>query len=323
MLREGSSTVTADVPLTRRLLAWAGERFPLANVVAAGLVWAAAAAWGRALSSTGPMLVRPRDFAGALAAVGFFLMLRVFDEHKDYTADSAAHPERVLQRGLVTLGHLKRIGTVAVAAQVGASLMFDGGIGRVTFAWLITFAWSLLMLKEFFVGGWLRPRLPLYALSHMAVMPLAVQWMVLMGAGRGRLPIIASLLPVVSYLTGFAFEIARKLKAPADERPGVDSYTRAFGTRQAPLVLAFVLTAALLGFAVMFRVAVHDWTRLAADALLVAILGLAWSVLMRFRTEPAASRAKTCESVVGLAVALSHLLLVALLVDARGVVLGL
>jgi hypothetical protein len=285
------------------------------------LVWAAAVGWGRALSTTGPVPLRPRDGVGALAAVGFFLMLRVFDEHKDYAADCIAHPGRVLQRGFVTLGHLKVVGAVAIALQLGASFLFDGGNGPVTLSWLATFAWSLLMAKEFFVGAWLRPRLPLYALSHMIVMPLAVRWMVQMGADRAPLSPVAWMLPVVSYLTGFAFEIARKLKAPADERPEVDSYTRAFGTRRAPLVLAFVLTAALMGFAAMLRVTGAGWTTLAGDALLAVILAMAWMALLRFRSRPLASTAKACESTVGLAIAVSHLLLVVVIGLGRGTVM--
>lgn len=311
---------TAD--LFRRLLAWMAERFPPANIAAAVLVWAAALIWGRALSTSGPVPLRLRDAAGALATVGFFLMLRVFDEHKDYAADCIAHPGRVLQRGLVTLRHLKIVGIVAVVLQLSVSLLSDGGAGPVTRAWLVAFAWSLLMAKEFFVRDWLRPRLVAYALSHMLVMPLAVWWLVRMGAGRGTLPISAWMLPVVSYLTGFAFEIARKLKAPADERNDVDSYTRAFGTQRAPLVLAGVLTTACVGFAAMLNVVGNGWTRLAADACLAAVLVVAWIATRRFRNRPDASTGKACERAVGLAIAVSHLVLVVVVIAARGVAVG-
>ena len=304
--------------MPRRLLAWMGERFPVANVVAAVLVWAAAVSWGNALAAAGPVPFRVRDAVGALAAVGFFLMLRVFDEHKDYAADSVSHPGRVLQRGIVTLSHLKVVGFVAIGWQLGASLLADGRVGPVTGVWLTGFGWALLMGKEFFIGPWLRPRLIIYALSHMVVMPLAVNWLMRMGTDGAALPMGAWMLPATSYLTGFTFEIGRKLKAPADERPGVDSYTRAFGTRTAPLVLAVVLTAAMAGFLVMFRMVDAGRASVAAGVVVAAILALAWLVLLRFRARPDASGAKTCESIAGLAVAASHLLLVAVIGLTRG-----
>jgi hypothetical protein len=305
-----------------RLLAWMAERFPPANIAAAVLVWAAAFVWGRALSTSGPVSLRLRDAAGALASIGFFLMLRVFDEHKDYAADCLAHPGRVLQRGLITLRHLKIVGIVAVVLQLSASILSDGGTGPVTRAWLVAFAWSLLMANEFFVRDWLRPRLVVYALSHMLVMPFAVWWLVRIGADGWTLPISAWMLPMVSYLTGFAFEIARKLKAPADERDDVDSYTRAFGTQRAPLVLAGVLTTACVGFAAMLNVAGNGWIRFAGDACLAAVLVVAWTAMLRFRNRPDRSTGKACERATGLAIAVSHLVLVVVVIAARGVAGG-
>jgi 4-hydroxybenzoate polyprenyltransferase len=238
-------------------------------------------------------------------------MLRVFDEHKDYASDCVAHPGRVLQRGVVTLRHLKSVGAVAISTGLGASILADGGAaGPVTRAWLLTFGWSLLMAKEFFVREWLRGHLVVYALTHMIVMPLAVHWLVRMGAGGAPLPAAAWMLPLTSYLTGFAFEIARKLKAPADERPDVDSYTRAFGTRRAPLVLAILLTAASGGFVAMLHTVIDHWIRIPAAGVLGASLLAAWVACLRFRNRPEPSHAKACEKMTGLVVGLCHIVLV-------------
>ena len=192
-----ATTITSRAPLSSRLLAWMRERFPPANIVAAVLVWAAALVWGRALSVTGPLPLRPRDVIGAMACIGFFLMLRVFDEHKDYTSDCVAHPGRVLQRGVITLRHLKVVGGLAIGVQLGASIAVDGGLGPLTGTWLATFAWSLLMAKEFFVADW-APATAwfLYAISHMFVMPLAVYSAgAEMAAGGAPLPMAAWILP--------------------------------------------------------------------------------------------------------------------------------
>jgi 4-hydroxybenzoate polyprenyltransferase len=298
------------------------ERFPAKNGVMCLLAWSASLAWGRFHAVPGPIVIRPRDAAGFFAAYGYFFMLRVFDEHKDYAHDLVAHPGRVLQRGLITLGHLRVAAAVAIAAQLGASLLLDGGVGAVTLAWLATFAWSLLMAKEFFAGEWLRPRLVLYAFTHMVAMPLAIHWMVRMGSGALPLPLAAMLLPATSYAYGFAIEVGRKLKAPAEERPEVDSYTRAFGTGGAPVVLGGIVLLVTAGFAGMVVLA-HPG-RLPAAAL--AIVGGAALVALvacgRFRAEATAARAKACETAVGVVVLLDHLALLFVLLAARGIAAG-
>lgn len=304
-----TTVVDTGAPLHQRLLAWAHERFPPANILAAVLVWAAAYVWGRALIADPPP-VAPRDFLGAFASVGFFLMLRVFDEHKDYAADCATFGERVLQRGVITLRHLKVVGAVALLVQLAASLVVDQGVGPVTMMWLVVVAFSLIMAREFFVGEWLRPRLMLYALSHMLAMPLAVYWLMRMGVRGAALPTIAGLLPVVSYLTGFAFEIARKLRAPAEERAHVDSYTRVLGTQRAPVVLGWVVTGTCVGFAVLVGMIAEGGVRHGAMVAIAVALALGWTTALRFRSKPSPATARACEVACGLVVALTHLALI-------------
>src|SRR4029079_11612715 len=136
------------------------------------------------------------------------------------------------------------------------------------------------------------------------------------------LPAAAWMLPVVSYLTGFAFEIARKQKAPAGERDGVDSYTRAFGTRRSPMILGAVLTAAAAGFAAMLHRAGDGWIPFAGAVCLAAVLTVAWIALRRFRDRPDPSTAKACESAAGLVIAVNHLVLVVVIMACRGVAPG-
>src|SRR4051812_1404882 len=158
--------------MSAALLEWQRERFPLRNGIFFAVFYASALLVGRASVSGGAVAVGMRDVAGFAALCAFFLLLRVFDEHKDFAADAAAHPERALQRGLVTLDQLKFIGVVAAAIQLGASLWLDAGIGQVTLWWVAALVWSALMAKEFFASDWIRHRILLYAFSHMLVMPL-------------------------------------------------------------------------------------------------------------------------------------------------------
>jgi 4-hydroxybenzoate polyprenyltransferase len=312
-------SATLNSPLPARLWAWAEERFPLKNAVLILAIYAAALLVGRALTYGGALTIAPIDAAGFLAAWAFFLMLRVFDEHKDYELDLQNHPQRVLQSGLITLGHLKVLWVVAVALQLGVSLWHDHGGGPVVWLWLAVFGWSLLMAKEFFAHTWLSRRLVLYAFSHMIIMPMAVLWMTQMGADAGWPPRPeAFALAGMAFCSGFAFELARKLRAPEDERPTVDSYTKIFGTTGAPIAVLVVL----LGSA-----AVQVWllVRLASGTPVVALaavglaLALAVWALAGFARRPTSAAAKRAEAVAGLTVLVQYVVMIATVVAQRGV----
>ena len=313
------SAVTAASPFARRFLAWMGERFPVANGILALVLFAGALLCGRSLAQDGRVPLRIGDLLGFLAVYGFFLMLRVFDEHKDYRDDCVLYPGRVLQRGLITLGHLKVAGVLAILAQAGASIYYDHGLGRVSALWLLTFGWSLLMAREFFAHDWLKPRLLLYALSHMMVMPIAMLWMVQMGLGATPLPASVTWLAALSFLSGLSFELARKLKAPADERPGVDSYTRTFGTTRAPLVVLAVVAGAAVALGQVVRVVRGGSLGVVAPVVLAAAVLLPAVALLRFRAAPSAKGAKLAETMAGAATLIGYLLLAGTVIAHRGI----
>ena len=55
-----------------------------------------------------------------------------------------------------------------------------------------------------------------------------------------------ALFLVVTFLNGLVVEIGSKVRAPGDEREGVDTYTRAWGLRTAPIVWVVMLVASTL-----------------------------------------------------------------------------
>ena len=138
--------VTHESPLLARIGAWSLERYPPPITVINILVYFTVA--GVAKMLLGQEVIDfsvERDLLGAIAFSCFPLMIRVFDEHKDYEEDVHNHPDRILQRGIITLGHLKVVGAIAIALQLGISIYLDGGFGLITQAWLVVMGWSLLM----------------------------------------------------------------------------------------------------------------------------------------------------------------------------------
>ncbi len=316
--------LTQDSSLARRLWAWADERFPVVNCVLFAVLYTAALLWGRFLVLPGgvDLPLMARDLAGLLASIAFFLMLRVFDEHKDFELDSRNHPQRVLQRGLISLSHLKVAGAIAIVVQLAVSLWQDHAAGRTfgyaTQIWLIVMVWSALMAKEFFIGEWLSKRLFLYALSHMVVMPMALVWMAQLGMPVVRLPGSVLYLALLSFLSGFAFEITRKTKAPEDERDTVDSYTRVFGTRGAPVVIALLCVAQAVVMVLMLRKIFPGGVHVAWYAGPLVIAALPALTLSTFARTPTPKAAKKNEGAVSLAMLAGYAVLIAALISARG-----
>ena len=303
-----------------RLKAWANERFPLANAVLFLVLYAAALLFGRSLSTIGVLTISAFDCLGFMAVWSFFLMLRIFDEHKDYELDCHNHPERVLQSGVIELSHLKGLGVLAIGIQFGYSAFADGGLGPITMSWGVVMVWSTLMAVEFFCGEWLEKRLILYALSHMLVMPIALVWMAQIGAGATPLNGDIWWLAGLSFLSGAAFEVTRKLKAPEDERPTVDSYTKVMGISLAPLVVICLLgggTAFLMILiCLVFDGALSSWWYVA----LALPMGPALWSLLRFRAAPSASIAKACEGSVAITMLSGYALLLIALIMHRGII---
>ena len=316
-----ATTLSPSSTWVKRFYAWVEERFPLVQGILIAVMYLASLMAGRAIglgvdSSAGAesLSLSLADIPGFFALWAFFLMLRVFDEHKDYAKDLENHPERVLQSGLITLGHLKVVGAVAILIQFATSLFVDlsatGAIGAATLSWGVVMAWSALMAKEFFIGEWLEKRLVLYAVSHMVVMPLAVFWIMQMGAPVGWQKMIAAVpILLVGFFAAAALEVVRKTRAPEEERETVDSYTRTLGMRGACITGSAL--ALLGGAAQSWFLATHlgapVWLHLGVwlfPALLVFSLA-------RFWQSPSVSARKRNEGTVALSILGGYLMIIA------------
>ncbi len=279
--------------------------------------------FGRFLTGAGELSLAPFDVVGFLAVWCFFLTLRVFDEHKDYDLDLHNHPDRVLQSGRVTLGHLKWVGGVAILVQAAGSAAIDaqaypGGDFGGTFGWwLIVILWTSLMGKEFFAGEWLEKRLVLYALSHMVVMPLALVWMARMGTGTAALPLDVAWLAGLSFLSGAAFEVTRKAKGAEEERASIQSYSRVWGAKGAAAVVAVLLLAQAAVEVGMLRLILGEvgpgWYAGIVVPTLLPFVGLAM-----YAKAPTAKGRKINEAATSVAMLAAYVVLLAALISARG-----
>ena len=319
-MSQAAKTLTHTSPFLPRFMAWVQERFPIAHGALFLVLFAAAAVTGIAATGPGPInLDLPRLGLGFLGAWSFFLMLRVFDEHKDFERDRQNHPHRVLQRGLITLGHLKAVGAVAIGAQLLASLVADGGVGAATLSWGGVMLWSALMAREFGVGPWLEKRLVLYAVSHMVVMPMAITWMALIGSQGEWVTTGLPWLALMAFCAGAAFEVTRKTRAPQEERETVDSYARSLGLRGASVAIITFLVIGAAGQLMLLQTLTPEPLGVGWIAAVIGLLVPPLVAVARFVAAPSVRRRKRNEAAVSLAMLGGYAVVVAALLVERGV----
>jgi 4-hydroxybenzoate polyprenyltransferase len=222
------------------------ERFP---VFRHGLLIAAVCFGALAFSMPAGDVPGPSTlarFAAAFATVFlFFLQLRIADEFKDYGEDLRCRPHRPVPRGLVSLGELKAVAGAAAALQLGLALWVSP---RLLLPLAAVWAYMLLMAREFFAPVWLKRHALIYLHSHTLVLPLIYGYMSACGWFAMGQPPPGGLgfLLAFGFFSGLVVEIGRKVWAPADEIPGVQTYSRLWGYKVATLAwLGAVLAAAV------------------------------------------------------------------------------
>ena len=241
-----STSASMNDALSSRIFAWMDERFPFKNALLFFILYLTSAVVARS-TLDGEVQVSLVDVLACIVTWSLFLVIRIFDEHKDYALDVINHPQRVLQSGLITLKHLKVLGVVAVFSQLLFSIYADGfSFGGATISYLIMFVYLCLMGAEFFCGEWLEKRLTLYAFSHMLIMPLIVFWLANLAVPNAVLNESLMVMMLLAFISGFCFEITRKTKGIEEERDTVDSYSRIFGTKGSAYIVMLLVSMMLL-----------------------------------------------------------------------------
>lgn len=285
-------------PFSRRLCAYLRERFPpVGNVMLIVSYYSSNQFLAYTLAHPGePMSYSIRSLLGGILLLCMFFHLRVFDEHKDFEEDRRHYPHRILQSGLITLRDLKVLGAIAI----GMEILIAASLGVATMvATLIALGFSVLMLKEFFLGAWLRKHFLTYAVSHMLIMPLFS--LVVFSVATNRFPWEAPgwywVYAFVGFFVTFNWEISRKIRSPDQEIDGVDSYTKVFGTYGAAYIVLLIraidtLLVALVGI----QLGLSPWFY----GVLVALFCVCMAGFLQYRFRTCAETAKRMETYAGL-----------------------
>ena len=185
----------------------------------------------------------------------FFLQLRITDEFKDYDEVLKYRAYRPVQRGIISLKALGKIGIATVIIQI----VFAHAINpKIIYYMALVWIYMFLMAKEFFIKKWLTKRILIYALSHVVIMIFitlvivnAAQYIVL-GEAENIFKFVAlqwyrhnidiALIPLftLNYLNGIVLEIGRKTRRADEEEHGVQTYSKLWGKKKAAVILSLL-----------------------------------------------------------------------------------
>lgn len=281
----------------KRWAVYQRERFPLAAHAPLVAAFSASAVCFSSLLRASAAVPRPAAFVVAFAtSLLFFLQLRIADEFKDFAEDARFRPYRPVPRGLVTLRELAWIGVAGAVVQLTLALWLAPPLALLLLpAWI----WFALMSREFFAPKWLRAHPLIYMGSHLLIVPLidlyatACDWR---AAGARYPPDGLAWFLVVSYLNGIVIEIGRKMRAPADEERGVETYSALWGVRGAVRVwLVAIVATGIAAFAASSRIGTDVPTLL----MLVVLIATCATVGERFMREATPGRGHWIEAMAG------------------------
>lgn len=234
--------------MSRRWWIYQKERFPLFAHGPLVIIFCLAVMLFSSLQQDGGLPQFPRIAGAVISTLILFFQLRVADEFKDFSIDAKFRPHRAVPRGLVSLSELARLAFAGAALQFLIALYTD--IGLVP-ALILVWTYMGLMTKEFFVPEWLLRHPSVYLLSHMLVMPLIAfyvstfDWL----CESREIPSGLGWLLTLSFCSGLVLELGRKIKVPANERTGVETYSGLWGLRKSVMLWTAAIAASVLAYA--------------------------------------------------------------------------
>jgi 4-hydroxybenzoate polyprenyltransferase len=273
-----------------RLRVYFAEMYPLPLRVATAALLGAS--FTRLLARVHGEPFAPASAGTARAAAAVFtlaLLLRLMDELKDRDVDRALFPSRPLPSGRVRISDIVACLGLAVLTWIALHV----GSGPAALSAAAVLAYALLMFRWFFVPVWMRPRLLATLATHTPVVPLmllhlAVLFATSAAAGGPLRPTAVALLVGQYWGAVFAWEIARKIRAPEDEDDYV-TYSRRLGPGG-----AVALAVAAQGASVAAGLALTASAGLRPSALVVLFGGLTLCgfAYVRFLVHPVAAHSR-------------------------------
>lgn len=242
-----SHVVQRQPSFVGRMAVYMREMYPMparlliAAALATSFLGLTARIYGVAVWSPFALLV------GIASAFLLMLILRLMDELKDLDIDRELFAHRPVPSGRV----LQRDIVISLVGAMAAFLIVNSGSNVTLASATIVLAYALLMFRHFFAPRLLRRSLLLTLATHNPIILLlllhfTVVWAVTMPGQLGAVRWAPSLMLVAMFWAAlFAWEIARKIRAAADEDDYV-TYSQILGRRRSTLLALLAQTLTLV-----------------------------------------------------------------------------
>jgi hypothetical protein len=174
--------------------------------------------------------------------VAFLFHVRVIDEVRDFTHDNAYHPDRPVQKQIISIRGLKILRALSLLLFFAISLSSL----RTFILAAAVFAYSALAGRDFFCPNWIRKYFYLYNLLNMVQLiglQMVVYTMFNWDYDFNKV-IVANIIMV--FLLSLLLEVVRKIKLPKDETLGRDTYSDRLGFTGSITFLNIILALILL-----------------------------------------------------------------------------
>lgn len=290
------TTAENNLSLLRRLWIYQKERFPLlVNLISVSVFTFSAVSYSRICRGDNGFIGIKDYVIGVFVTYTLFMLVRIFDEHKDRKEDAMYRKYLPVPRGLVKLSELRNVGIIVGVIQIALILIF-----QLPQIWLqlIVLGYLILMAVEFFVPEFLKKRQILYITSHMFIIPLidiyssGLDWNL-----EGHEPHIGLVFFfVVSYMNGLVLEFGRKLRAPGKEEEGVVSYTGLYGLKGGTIYWMLLLLITFGSAIAAAWYANYGWVGYLSLSVMMVLCIIPGFLFLKKKTEKAS---KLCEIASG------------------------
>lgn len=202
----------------RRFYVFQSERVPILALFIVGLALSAAVAKISGSFAWSTVLI-----ASTMSTL-YFLQIRLADEPKDFEHDNKYHPNRPVQRGLITLKELAIAKNISIIMFLLLACL-TGSVVVIALA-ILQQCYSYLTRKEFFIRDWLRGHFFLYQYSHYAQL-LILGWLTINILGINGLQ--EQLLYFGYFLAMIAPVESSRTIGGSDEKQADDRYSYKLG----------------------------------------------------------------------------------------------
>lgn len=218
----------------KRLWTYQRERFPIFIMLftSISVIFSSAAV---ALPSNLNLLDKiPFLILAIILSILFMFHLRVVDEHRDYFFDSKYHPDRPVQKGIVSLKELMVLNSISLIIQV--LLVLNLSL-KSNFLWLLAFAYTIISGKDFFLGNKIKKKFLIYNSLNL-IQLLIFQFFLysIFNPNFNFFNLVLFLHFVFAVMNVALLEFARKMKSSKNESKVGDTYSFRFGKSGASLV---------------------------------------------------------------------------------------